>query len=94
MIVDSNSMVSTLGNIVNASVGGDMVFFGLIFLLLIAFVFVKGRIKAGPALGIGAFISFVLMVNTPLFAPLYWFLMVILVLVLIQAVRMYQTKQN
>jgi hypothetical protein len=94
LIPDSNSMVDIIGNVVTSSVGGDMILLGLLFILLIAFVFVKGKVKAGPSIAIGSAIAFSFMVLTSYFEPLFWLLGIIAILMLVKGVRMYFSSQQ
>ena len=79
MIQDSNSLVDFIGNAVVGSTGGDMIIFGILFILLISFVLLKAKVKAGNVVAIGVCITFTFSLLNPVFGFMFygfWFFVV------------------
>ena len=83
----SNSIVDFTGNAVVGATGGDMILLGLLFILLISFVLLKAKVKAGNVVAIGVCITFTFSLLNPAFGFMFYVALVITALVLVNGIR-------
>jgi len=87
MIPDSNSVVDLIGGAVTQSTGGDMILLGLLFMVLISFVLLKAKVKAGSVVAIGVCITFTFSLLNPAFSFMFYVALVVVALVLVNGLR-------
>jgi len=93
MIPDSNSAMELIGSSVVGSVGGDMILLGLLFIVLISFVLLKAKVKAGSIVAIGVCITFTFSLLNPAFGFVFYVALVITALMLVNGLRKMVTGQ-
>jgi hypothetical protein len=87
MISDTNSVIGFAYNTIVGVMGGDFLLLGLAFLLVVSLVFIVGRVRAGSALMVGLFITFVFALFVPALMALFWIILIVSVLVLVNGLR-------
>lgn len=87
MIADSNSLTGFLYNSLVGSTGGDFLLLGLLVLLIVGMAFIVGRVKAGTALMVGVFLVFVFALFVPSLMVLFWIILVVSLVVLVNGLR-------
>jgi len=87
MLADSNSVVELIGSAVTGSVGGDTILLGILFIVLISFVLLTAKVKAGSVVAIGVCITFVFSLLNPAFSFVFYVVLVVTALILVNGIR-------
>ena len=93
MITDTNSIVEAGASIFIQSAGGNMIFLGILLFIGLAMLLVMARARAGTSILVMATLSFTLSLLTPEFMIVFWVILLISIIVLVNALRKRFTGQ-
>lgn len=87
MITDSNSAIGFAYNILVGSTSGDFLLLALLVLVVVALAFIVGKVKAGTALMVGLFLTFVFALFVPALMVLFWIIVIVSILIMVNGLR-------